>query len=715
MECDQKDKTRFTNWLRTLGFPETESLDSDTFYKSLNNGILLLKVIDVTRPGSVDWSKVNWNSQNTFKLLANCNLAVSVLQQTADVEGLVRGKDIVEENPKAVLSLLWVLMREYFARNHGVKSEEQFKEIANQYLPQGENGFIAAVDHAELDSELLMIVLYYGEEGEIFMTFHDESKLDCSLLPTNFGELECRPQTSDKPVQFTMKKGTIAKSKRIEKRDEVSDEPSETMKPIQPAIFIAEKVKEITEKAKEKSIKIESQIADDRKVIIKEEKVNLVTLTSNGEEVPILFKEQKLKFKKSRNVGSKKDQQQDIPTPNIISSFILPTITVTRPTDMPAEHDLPHEYQSTMSSRMYSHRKRVMNVLGPVDTNKAKSCNKPPAKPSRSRSPMVAKIEACYASVGGVPANPKFEDYKDCENMHSPASTDYYLSCNPKNNLNSISKFDKATRESVLKNKSPKKGIQARILMEEKQTYGVKRLEEMKILSDRMTTFLFILSSSKLQKHFEKPLEEYTKTKHFTNFRVGETRHTTPAILKFGKALSHESQLRLNKINIFFEAEVTLPEVFQGESSWDTKSEFSEAQAKVAAELELQQVSLTVGTLLADFRDSPAKKALQCVAEKIEEIVSMPFSVTASLFDKVLKSKLNIKEKIVVKRIEGLLKSVQKSGQDSKPKITLIKPEIKTMDYLQKDKLNSMILDGLKNSYKSILKQKVLNSSVTCN
>ena len=38
-----------------------------------------------------------------------------------------------------------------------------------------------------------MIILYYGEEGEVFMTFHDESQLDCLLLPTEFSQLFRNP------------------------------------------------------------------------------------------------------------------------------------------------------------------------------------------------------------------------------------------------------------------------------------------------------------------------------------------------------------------------------------------------------------------------------------------------------------------------------------------------------------------------------------------
>ena len=37
-----------------------------------------------------------------------------------------------------------------------------------------------------MDGDLLMLVFYYGEEGEVFQVFHDEDELDCPKLPLSF-------------------------------------------------------------------------------------------------------------------------------------------------------------------------------------------------------------------------------------------------------------------------------------------------------------------------------------------------------------------------------------------------------------------------------------------------------------------------------------------------------------------------------------------------
>jgi hypothetical protein len=612
-------------------------------------------------------------------------------------------------------------MREYFASKHGVQSEEDFKEIANQYLPPESEGYIAAVELDYLDSEPLMIVLYYGEEGEVFMTFHDESRLDCALLPTEFDDLLRSPLLPSKNVSFeAIKIPEQAKSKAkhrqaLDHADEVSQtEPRHTPTVEHVQESMREEIHEVA--LEEANKKIESDLCCEQRPVICDQ---LSRVTAHQQLVPpnqisiprfeSLPQLETNEIIKSSITKPTPFEMVDEPARKQSPREELPKILVIAPESREASRDSARDKESAMGSRLYSHRKRVMNVLGPIDANKAKSCNKPPKQQSRgSRSPAMSKIQAGYASVGGskLAQNKKF---KDCENFQSPTSTDYYLSTNSQVLGPAVSKFDKATRETVLKNKSP--GLNTRLDMEARACGQGGGIEEQKVMTERMTTFLFILSSPRLQYHFAKPLEEYSKAKHFTGFKVGETRHATPMILKLAKQVTPAASMKLSKINVFFEAEVLLPESLQGDCFCDTKSDFSEAQAKVAADLELQQVSLAVHTLLSDFRESPAKKALLCVAEKLDEIVKMPASVTESLFHKVIKSKLTFKEKLVVKRIEGLLLSVQQPAKESRPQFVLCKLEDKVKDYLPADQANRASLDKLKANHKSVLRQQVLNGS----
>jgi len=208
IEMDERDVTRFINWITSIEQAHLEKLSKDNFFTKLSDGITFLKLMEVIEPGVVDWSRVNLNTENKFKLLANCNFVVSLMQVFNFSEGLVRGRDLVEGKIKSILSLMWLLMREYYLRKHNIQSEEEFQAIANQYLEVVLNqtqSMVLTVSPEQEDIESLRIIFYYGEEGEIFMTFHDESELMCPLLPENFEDLQ-RVNLPNHPIEPTFRR-----------------------------------------------------------------------------------------------------------------------------------------------------------------------------------------------------------------------------------------------------------------------------------------------------------------------------------------------------------------------------------------------------------------------------------------------------------------------------------------------------------------------------
>lgn len=256
IEMDERDVTRFINWIASVEQAGLERLTRENFCAKLSDGIAFLRLMEAIEPGVVDWSRVNLHTENKFKLLANCNLVVSLMQAFNFSEGLVRGRDLVEGKLKSMLSLMWLLMREFYLRKHNIQSEEEFQAIANQYLEvvlnHTQSLVLAAAPDSE-DVESLRIVLYYGEEGEIFMTFHDESELMCPLLPENFEELlrqnlRASPgPLSDRPAPAR----TLCKAKPKHRAGADSpDEPSPRVGACQPgpnrAPENSEKVKQTT-------------------------------------------------------------------------------------------------------------------------------------------------------------------------------------------------------------------------------------------------------------------------------------------------------------------------------------------------------------------------------------------------------------------------------------------------------------------------------------
>jgi len=95
-------------WINSLGIePFVNNL-----FEDLRDGIVILKVMDIVRPGIVDWSKVNLKEPlNKFKKAENCNYAVVLGKQMKFSLVGVGGSDIVDGNQTLTLALVWQLMR----------------------------------------------------------------------------------------------------------------------------------------------------------------------------------------------------------------------------------------------------------------------------------------------------------------------------------------------------------------------------------------------------------------------------------------------------------------------------------------------------------------------------------------------------------------------------------------------------------------------------
>jgi len=104
-----REARAFALWINSLGIePFVNNL-----YEDLRDGIIILKVMDVVRPGIVNWSKVNTKLPlNKFKQTENCNYAVTLGkdQMKFSLVG-IGGTDINSGNRTLTLALVWQLMK----------------------------------------------------------------------------------------------------------------------------------------------------------------------------------------------------------------------------------------------------------------------------------------------------------------------------------------------------------------------------------------------------------------------------------------------------------------------------------------------------------------------------------------------------------------------------------------------------------------------------
>ena len=81
----------------------------------LRTGIILLKVIDKLRPGTVDWKKVSNKVNSRIHIIQNCNTVVEICKD--DLGAVLVGTggiDIVDGNVSLTLGVVWQLCKLYW-------------------------------------------------------------------------------------------------------------------------------------------------------------------------------------------------------------------------------------------------------------------------------------------------------------------------------------------------------------------------------------------------------------------------------------------------------------------------------------------------------------------------------------------------------------------------------------------------------------------------
>ncbi|CAH8525257.1 unnamed protein product [Dicrocoelium dendriticum] len=112
IEGETLEERTYKNWMNSLGVrPFVSFIDMD-----LSNGLVLLQLIDIIRPGTVDWSKVVHNfdpMKRLFQEQGNCNLVITSARSINIVFVNVSGEDIRERNKKLILGVVFQLMHAY--------------------------------------------------------------------------------------------------------------------------------------------------------------------------------------------------------------------------------------------------------------------------------------------------------------------------------------------------------------------------------------------------------------------------------------------------------------------------------------------------------------------------------------------------------------------------------------------------------------------------
>ena len=147
----------------------------------VNDGLILLQMLDKIEPGCVDWKKVNTGKMNKFRAVQNNDYAVQICRDTLGLSVVnISGADINDGNLKLILALLWQMMRYDYLKTFkklggGAKiKDEQIVEWANEKTA-GRCEIRSFKDEAISDSKPILTLIDVIKPDTVDWSIYDDS------------------------------------------------------------------------------------------------------------------------------------------------------------------------------------------------------------------------------------------------------------------------------------------------------------------------------------------------------------------------------------------------------------------------------------------------------------------------------------------------------------------------------------------------------------
>ena len=129
-----REERSFRTWINSLKLEGVKKVNN--LYEECRNGLLLLKIIDKIKPGTVNWKIIEQkNLKNVYKVGVNCQEVIDASLRSGYKIVSIGNKDIQEGKKKHILAIVWQLMRAHTLKVIGERSEEELIEWANSKIP----------------------------------------------------------------------------------------------------------------------------------------------------------------------------------------------------------------------------------------------------------------------------------------------------------------------------------------------------------------------------------------------------------------------------------------------------------------------------------------------------------------------------------------------------------------------------------------------------
>ena len=127
IEPETLEEKTYRNWMNSMGVSPIVS----NLYSNLNDGLVLLQLIDIIQPGTVDWKRVTTNfdaKRELFQKQTNCVLVIEYSKVIGIKIVNISGEDIREGATKQILGLCFQFMRAY--------THKLLKQVGSHAVPK---------------------------------------------------------------------------------------------------------------------------------------------------------------------------------------------------------------------------------------------------------------------------------------------------------------------------------------------------------------------------------------------------------------------------------------------------------------------------------------------------------------------------------------------------------------------------------------------------
>lgn len=158
---ETREEKAFRLWINSMG------IESNFLREDVKDGLILLKVFDKIKPGSVNWKRVNQNPATKFKKLENTNYAVEVAKEFQFSIVNIGGSDILDGNTKLTLAIIWQQMRyaivsmlSKLSKNGKPVTDSEIVEYANKRVSDaGKSSSIKSFNDPSIKTSVFLIDL----------------------------------------------------------------------------------------------------------------------------------------------------------------------------------------------------------------------------------------------------------------------------------------------------------------------------------------------------------------------------------------------------------------------------------------------------------------------------------------------------------------------------------------------------------------------------